>query len=529
MNRTTARRPSVLVICAHLNSDRGLAADRGFMQPSAGLQIASLVDRERFDVRLYHEMWHGPLDVTRLPDADVVFLNGLQKDFDRQRQLSYFYRRRGAVTVAGGSICTLFPEFAARFFDVVCSGGVDVVPDVLRDYAAGTLRERYASPQTRLTDYRVDYALLAQNGIGGPMHLIESSRGCNFRCDFCVIPAESARHTHYGAPRVAQAIGDSITASPRFSVKRTFPMLFFIDNNFGNNPGKLREVCAALRADRRVKGWGALVTQDVLRNRELVAELARSKCGGLFTGLESLDPAFLEAHDKKQNVTYAKSLLEDVAFAQRQGITIMYGYLFDPRMSTTQEMTRQIRALAENPELPFPSFFSFVAPLAGTKLFWESALRGELRPNVRLRDLEGFAVAYRNCLSSDEELTAFSRTLFERLDLVAGRRELLRKTLATIRSTRSRKPGFWFSTYVNNLRILTLQRLWKPPGPRTYIAGTDVLDPQYDWYPPDITAEDKARYFDPVVVTDEHGRLAEWLEAYRPGRQPLVGRSVRSP
>src|ERR1700694_811716 len=178
-SRVPERRPKVLVICTHFNSDRGTVPDRGFMQPSAGLQIASLIDRSVFDVRLYHEMWHGPIDTATLPDADVVFLTGLQKDFDRQRQLSYFYRRRGALTVAGGSICTLFPEFATQFFDVVCSGGVDSVPQVLEDYRNGRSRVIYSSPQTTLTDYRIDYRFLHENKIGGYLHLIESSRGCN--------------------------------------------------------------------------------------------------------------------------------------------------------------------------------------------------------------------------------------------------------------------------------------------------------------------------------------------------------------
>jgi len=516
MHGNGGRRLKALVICAHLNSDRGLVPDRGFMQPSAGIQIASLIDREAFDVRLYHEMWHGPLDTTNLPDADIVFLNGLQKDFDRQRQLSYFYRRRGAITVAGGSICTLFPEFATRFFDVVCSGGVDSVPQIVDDYRNGRLRAIYSSPQTRLTEYAIDYRLLDANGIGGFIHLIESSRGCNFRCDFCVIPAEKARHTHFGTTRVMRMIDDAIAASRRFSIKRLFPMLFFIDNNFGNNIAELRALCAALKRHPRVKGWGALVTQDVLRNRDLLVEMAQSKCRGLFTGLESLDPEFLKSHDKRQNVTYANTLLDDVAFAQRQGITIMYGYLFDPRMSTVADMTRQIRDVLENDRLPFPSFFSFVAPLVGTKLFWESAGRGELRPNVRLRDLEGFAVAYSDCLSSDDEITAFARMLFERLHVVAGRRALLRKTIAMILATSWRKPAFWFTTHVNNDRVLTLQRIFRPPGPRTYIAGTDILDPQYGCHPYDVSPEDKRRYFDPIVVTDEHGRLAEWLEQYSP-------------
>ena len=61
-------------------------------------------------------MWHGPYDTGTLAPGRfaIVFLTGLQMDFDRMRQLSYFFRRAGSLVVAGGSICTLFPEFARK-------------------------------------------------------------------------------------------------------------------------------------------------------------------------------------------------------------------------------------------------------------------------------------------------------------------------------------------------------------------------------------------------------------------------------
>ncbi len=518
-----ARRPQVLVICAHFHDDRNAKRDRDFLQPSAGLQVGSLVDRAKYDVTLYHEMYSGPFDTTDLPDADIVFLTGLQKDFDRQRQLAYFFKQRGALTVAGGSICTLFPEFATRFFDVACVGGVDSTVDILADYERGSLRAIYESPQTRLTDYEIDYTLLRESGVHTSMHLVEASRGCNFRCDFCVIPAEKARHTPYGTARVLRMIDRSIAASRRLSFKWLSPTVWFIDNNFGNNPAKMRELCAELKRHRRVRAWGALVTQDVLRNRALIAELARSKCTGLFTGLESLDPEFLKSHDKRQNVTYANTLFDDVAFAQRQGIALIYGYLFDPRMATTAEMARQIRNVLDAEQLPFPSFFSFVSPLLGTKLFWESAERGELRPNVRMRDLDGQAIAYNNCLSPDAELSAFGETVFHKLSRIVSRRALLRKSVKSILATGWRSPMFCIVTLVNNFRAV---RLWggaKSCVPRTFIAGTDGLDPQYGCCPGDVSAEDKRRYFDPVMVTDERGALADWLERYRPVKVYATG------
>ena len=64
------------------------------------------------------------------------------------------------------------------------------------------------------------------------------------------------------------------------------------------------------------------------------------------------------------------------------------GYLLDPRVSTTADMTAQAKDLARVDVLTYPSYFSFIAPLLGTRPFWDSADRGEMRPNLRLRHLD---------------------------------------------------------------------------------------------------------------------------------------------
>jgi hypothetical protein len=101
-------RPQALVVCAHLRPGRNKRRSNYLMQPISGLHIASLLDRRRFDVRLHHEDWHGPFDTSKRIRLDLVFLTGLQVDFDRMRQLAFFFRRDGATVVAGGSICCKF-------------------------------------------------------------------------------------------------------------------------------------------------------------------------------------------------------------------------------------------------------------------------------------------------------------------------------------------------------------------------------------------------------------------------------------
>src|SRR5262249_43704290 len=206
-----------------------------FMQPITGLHIGSLIDQTLFDVRLHHEDWHGPLDPTACTGYSLVFLTGLQVDFDRMRQLAFFFRRNGTTVVAGGSICSFFPEFATQFFDAVCVGGVDSVPAVVTDFLNGSLKSIYRSDADRISAYQIDYGLFARSGIHPSFHLMETSRGCSYKCAFCVIPGEIGAHSTYDFTTVAAGIDRAISASPRLSFRRWYPILMLLDNNFSDN------------------------------------------------------------------------------------------------------------------------------------------------------------------------------------------------------------------------------------------------------------------------------------------------------
>jgi hypothetical protein len=495
------------------------------MQPIAGLHVASLIDPQQFDVRLHHEDWHGPFDPARCEGYDLVFLSGLQPDFDRMRQLAYFFRRAGATVVAGGSICTSFPEFAARFFDVVCAGGVDSVREVVADYLRGSLQPIYRSPIARISPYEIDHGLFARNGIDPLFHLMEASRGCSFKCRFCVIPAEVGGHARYDLATLAAGIDNAIASSPRWSVRRWYPMVNFLDNNFSDDRAHMLAVAELLGGHPRVRGWSALVTQNVLHDRELIRTLARLKCTVLFAGIESLDPEMLRRFHKTQNMSRRQSVIDDIAFAESQGIAICYGYLFDYSHQTAAEMERQILTIARNPLMPMPVYLSVVAPLAGTASFWDALRGGQLAPNLRLRDLDGETICHSNLADRPEAIVAFIERMFRRPWTVVPRLLVLRKTLRRIRRSGTWNPIRWYITAGANLHCF----VWSSSTPsqaRTYMAGDDTLDPQYFERPADLTEADRIRYFDPVQLTDAGGRAAEWLLPYVPAAEEPRARAM---
>ena len=516
-----------LVVCTHLRPGRDKRRSRYFMQPISGLHVASLIDPAAFDVQLYHEDWHGPFDPAMCAGYDLVFLSGLQPDFDRMRQLSYYFRRGGAVVVGGGSICTSFPEFSLNFFDAVCVGGVDSVREVVADFLRASLQTIYRSPITSISPYAVNYALFAKSGISPSLHLLEASRGCSFKCSFCVIPPEAGGHATFDLSAVSHAIDDAIARSPRSSFRRWYPILLFLDNNFSDDREHMLRVCELVRRHPKVRGWAALVTQNILPDRALVRHLAASKCIGLFAGLESLDAEMLRRFNKRQNLSRRFNIVEDIGYTETQGISIAYGYLFDPRYQNAAEMERQIRMMAAHRLMPMPAYISVVAPLAGTESFWDDLRSRALAPNLRLRDLDGETLAYSNLADQTQALADFIERLFRRPWTVVSPLGVFAKTLLRIVRIGSFNPIRWYVTAAANLHCY----LWSqatPSRPRSYLAGTDALDPQYSEVPDDLTEQDRLRYFEPITLTDANGEPAEWLIPYIPSIRRKARRLTES-
>ena len=439
-----------------------------------------------------------------------MFLTGLQPDFDRMRQLAYFFKRSGAVVVAGGSVCTSFPEFAAQFFDVVCAGGVESARDVADDFL-GAISRRFIGPDIRrIAPYAVDYPHFARSGVNPIVHLVETSRGCSFKCSFCSIPAEAHGYAAYDLTAVSAAIDSALASAPLFSFRRWYPIVMLLDNNFSDNRDHMLKVCDLLKSHNKVRGWGALVTQNVLHDRELIRRLSQSKCNGLFIGLESLDRELLRRQNKTQNLS-RHDIIEDIAFVESLGVGVTYGYLFDPRHQTAADMRSQVQAIARHPLMPMPTYFSVIAPIAGTKAFWDDLASGELAANLRLRDLEGETIAYSRLADDKAALVDFLDRMRRRPWRIVGRFGIVKKTLWRILRSGTWNPVRWCFIAAANFHFFLAAGAEKIGG-RTYLPGGE-LDPQYE-RPADLSDEDRGRYFEPIQVTDAHGGPADWLKPY---------------
>ena len=145
-----------------------------------------------------------PMDL----DADIIGISAITGSAPRAYQIADHYRRQGKCVILGGVHPTLLPDEANAHADSVVVGyAEDSWPQLLRDFSAGNLQNRYRQePGLRLGGRPLPRRDLLPDGKFAVANTIEATRGCIHKCNFCVVP------TAWGRP-LQHPVGES---SPKF-------------------------------------------------------------------------------------------------------------------------------------------------------------------------------------------------------------------------------------------------------------------------------------------------------------------------
>mgnify|MGYP001826912007 CR=1 FL=1 len=184
-------------------------------------------------------------------------------------------------------VSMVVPDDAAPHADAIVVGyAEDTWPELLRDFVAGQLKSRYEqAPDLSLAGRPWARRDLMQAGRYARTHVFEATRGCNHRCDFCVVPFAWGRKPYQ---RPVNEVVDEIRAT---GARRAI----FIDLNLVADPNYARELFTAL-IPLRIQ-WAGLATSLLARDEELLELCARSGCRGLLVGFESIsDNALKDVH-----------------------------------------------------------------------------------------------------------------------------------------------------------------------------------------------------------------------------------------
>jgi hopanoid C-2 methylase len=488
------KRRIFIVNCYFDETRLPIARTNKFPLAMAPAYLAGGFSKELCELRIYNEQSSGPLrDESLIGWPDMLVLTGLTNAFDRMLHLTAYARTQNpeVIVVAGGPAIRALPRLSGRYFNYVCQGDLEQIKDVILDaFGAGYVAEEMVP--------RFDLA-----HSGGQIGYAETSRNCNFACSFCTLTSEGNKYVKLNL----QTIEKQILTTGK---KRT---LLFLDNNFYGNDREYFvsriDIIRGLWKKGHFKGWAALVTNDFFLNDENLSLARESGCLALFSGVESFDIRWLQNARKLQNTRMPQS--EMIRKCLDAGIVFLYGMMLDPFTRSIQDLRSELEFIFDTPEISLPSYLSIPVPIPGTPFFYENVEKGALLPMTKLRDLDSTTISMWP-LGPIDEAVAFVEDI---ASMRRYRKQIVLHTAAFLRRYRSIFSLEQLLIVLGNALNLSAPVLFTAPRwarrstrhRRTYVSTTEPVDAVYS---PSFPVSSKyERYFQPTMVTDRYGGLAD--------------------
>jgi radical SAM superfamily enzyme YgiQ (UPF0313 family) len=292
-----------------------------------------------------------PLDI----EADLIGMTVITGTARRAYELARHFRQRNIPVVLGGPHVTLIPDDAQPHADAIAVGyAEDTWPQLLRDFAAGTLQARYdQAPVLSLAERPFAKRELLPSRRYITDAVFEAQRGCLHDCEFCVVPAAWGRKL-YQKP-VADVVADIRQHGKRH--------ILFVDLNLYADRAYARALFEAL-VPLRVQ-WHGLVTTMFGDDEAMLELAARSGCRGVLMGLESVSRASLA--DCRKGFNSPEEYVRMIERLHAHGIALNGCFVFGADHDTPEAFLKTAQFAVEA-KIDLPRF-AIVTPFPGTALY----------------------------------------------------------------------------------------------------------------------------------------------------------------
>ncbi len=327
-------------------------------------------------------------DVDLAVPYDLVGISAITGSASRAYELADAYRGRGTPVVLGGVHPTLLPDEAEGHADAVVVGYAEETwPELLRDFAAGRMKARYTqAPGLSLAGLPIPRRdLLPAKHFTMPA-TVEATRGCTYRCEFCVVP------TAWGQP-LQRPVAEVVAEIRQTGAKK----LLFLDLNLNADRGYALELFAAL-VPLGIR-WGGLATTTIAGDDELLDLAARSGCRGLLLGFESLCEASVVETGKAFNLRTSYADVASRIHARGIAIQGCFVFGFDHDDASVFERTASF-AIDARIDLPR---FAVLTPFPSTPLFTRLKAEGRIL-HEKWEEYDAQHVVFRPALMTPQAL-----------------------------------------------------------------------------------------------------------------------------
>lgn len=311
-------------------------------------------------------------------DADVIALSVETFAAKHAYELAKKYKTANNLIVMGGFHPSAMPDEALEYADIIIKGDAeDSWEELIGDIEKyGTIIQKrvYESDNRCRMSYINPNSSCYEGKKYLPLAMIQASRGCKFKCDFC-----SIKTLYPGAVR--QKAIDLVVREIKESREK---LVFFVDDNLLLDEEGAKELFRAIKPLK--KKWACQISLEVAFKDELLDMMHEAGCFMVLIGFESLNEDNLELMNKNANLTIMrgensdsniKHIEEAIGNIYRHNIMIygmfVLGYDYDTKKSIEDTYNFAIRnnlAIAN---------FNPLMILPGTPLFERMTKEGNLR------------------------------------------------------------------------------------------------------------------------------------------------------
>lgn len=198
-------------------------------------------------------------------------------------------------------------------------------------------------------------------GMFGRELQIHTSRGCPFRCNFCVLP-----QVIYAGPSYRMREPQDVIDEILYNFEKISYTHFYIDDDTINiNKEHFMELCRLIKANGLNQYPWACMGRGDLMDDEMLHAMKDAGCYAIKYGVESFDESVLAQSGKALDL---KKNIENIKKTQELGIkvhlTYCLGMLGDTRATVEDTIRKSLELRADSRQ------YSIATPFAGSRL-WE--------------------------------------------------------------------------------------------------------------------------------------------------------------
>ena len=323
--------------------------------PILGLTLLASLFPKTYEVKIINEVIE---EIDFNADVDLVGITALTCVIKRAYAIADRFRERGVKVILGGVHPSLLPDEAKEHADSVFIGEAEGMLDkVIADFESGKLQPFYKNREwSDLKGMPLPRRDLLNKRYRPFFKVIETTRGCPNRCEFCSVPIiNGKRYRIRSLEEIDQELSTIIHKKGEY--------LFLSDDNVTAKEDYAFGLFEIFKR-HKVK-WMGFTTIKIALNEKLLKAARESGCVSLFIGFESLLQENLDNVSKR--FVNAKELSNLIKTIQNHQIGIQGAFIFGFDGDDPTIFKKTVEFVQEN-NIDLPTF-SVLTPFPGTPLF----------------------------------------------------------------------------------------------------------------------------------------------------------------